>query len=151
MTAWAETWAPIPREKLPSNALAGHESNWDLVVATAFSFFFLSLKVSARLQQLMAWLLSSDSLEKRKALCPALDPAGRWAPASQLSLQHLFVLSPLFWGADDWQLPFTAAVSQGQTEQQKRLQLRKDRLLKLGSVNQSVSVCLSTKHAADCD
>lgn len=137
MTAWAEIWASTLRKKVTRDALAGLES----------------LKVSARLQQGMALVLSSDSLhqEEGKASCPAWTQLrGEFLPpSSAYSTSACLHISSLFWWADDWQLPFTAVVSSNR--QQNCLQLRKDMLLKLGSVRQSMSVCLSTKDEADCE
>lgn len=146
MTAWAETWAPTPREKLTRDALPGLESSWDLVVATAFSFFFLTLTLLSRLQQVMALVLSSDSLEEGKALCPALDPAGSWALASQLSLQHLYMPAYLSVVLVSWWLTasFHSCCLPG-IKQQKCLQLRKAMLLKLDSDDQCQCVCPQRK------
>ena len=154
MTAWAEIWAPTAREKLTSNVLPGLESSWDWTVATTFSFSFLFLRVSARLQQATALAFSSHSQDREegKALCSALVPAGRWAPASQLNLQHIYVPAHLPSILGSWGL--TASLHScclPGTEGEKCLSLRKDKLLKLSSVGQSVSVCLSTKDSVACN
>lgn len=149
MTARAETWALTTREKLTSNVLAGLESSWDWTVATAFSFFFLFLRVSARLQQVTALVFSSDGQDREEgeALCSALIPAGRWAPASQLSLQHVYVPAHLPSISGSWWL--TASLHScclPATEGEECLSLRNNMLFKLNSVRQSVSVHLSTKN-----
>lgn len=152
MTAWAETWAPTPREKLTSDALAGLESSWDLVVATAFSFFILvpeSFSLAAAGNSISTQLgqpgpggsivpCSGPSWEVNSCL-PVQPTAPLRACISLLCFGELMTDSFL------WQLlpPRNRAA--------KCLQLRKDTLLKLGSVCHSVLVCLSTKDAVDRD
>lgn len=149
MTAWAEIWASTLREELTRDALAGLESSWGLVVATSFSFFFVSLKVSARLWQGMALVLSSDSLhqEEGKASCPAWTQLrGEFLPpSSAYSTSACLHISSPFWWADDWQLPFTAAVSRN-----RAAELPAAQEVQAAQIGFSPSICVSVSVHKGC-
>lgn len=117
MTAWAETWAPTPREKLTNNALPELESSWDW---TQGHRLFLFLLVSDIFSQAAAGNGISGQLWQpggRKSI--VLCSGSSWEMSSCLPAQPTAPLhactSLLFWWADDWQLPFTASVSQEQS------------------------------------
>lgn len=149
MTAWAETWAPTPREKLTRDALPGL-SSWDLVVATAFTFLLVSdiFIQAAAGNGISAQLWQPGG---RKSIVPCSGPS--WEVSSCLPAQPTAPLHACTSLCCFGELMTGSFLSQLLSPRNRAAEVpaaQEGRAAQTG-FSQSVSVCLSTKEAADCD